>query len=112
MARGRKPQIPTGLDYGERAQLERIPTPDSGGQPSASSGQAPAPMARPVVPPQFSDMFGPTERPNEPVTAGIPFGPGPGPNRPMIPEDPDEIIRVMAELTGHPAILDLLPEAF
>lgn len=77
-------QVPTGLAYGERAQLagaqRAVPLPASPGQPPApgpavlpTGGQA----ARNFSPPKFAALARATERPTEPVTAGLGTRPQP-----------------------------------
>lgn len=111
--RTQKPRVErliTGQDYGGGKQLrETMQTARAAGAPAPLAAR-PAPLAPP--PPPSDDPFGPTARPHEPVTAGAPIGPGPGPTAPagMLPEDPNELIRVMFSQTGHPDILDLLAE--
>lgn len=108
----------SGLDYGDNKavndQLGAAPTASSSGPagggapPSSSSSRArshqPGPMSG------RDGIFGPTERPDEPLTAGVDAGPGPGRpvDAPLIPEDPNMLLRAIAEVSGHPDLLRLV----
>lgn len=83
---GQPVQVPTGLPYGERAQLQgaqqAVPLPAAGSAPGAGAPPAPPPQpqgtptdaltaARNFQMPTLGPLTGPTQRPNEPVTAGL-----------------------------------------
>ena len=78
-------QAPSGLPYGQRAQLEdaqrQVPLPNQAPPPPAANPDpfAAALSAAERHPMPGGGLDGPTMRPSEPVTAGSPLGLGPGP---------------------------------
>ena len=91
--------------YGARAATETAqagaPLSAGGGTPPGG-GAGPAPGGGSPIPPL--DAFGPTTRPNEPVTAGLE-------NQGMMnPDDPDMMIRLIAQAFPHPSLTRLLAE--
>jgi hypothetical protein len=81
---GQPVQVPTGLPYGERAQLQgaqqAVPLPAAAPAPGAGAPAGPPPQtpqgdpiaaARNFQMPTLGPLTGPTQRPNEPVTAGV-----------------------------------------
>lgn len=119
------PRAPTNMAYGEhKAMIEaqqampmpQAPPPPTP-QPGAPQGGVPfdqlfaqAMQEAEAMEPMQVGMNAPTSRPNEPITAGLSSGPGPGPEvlsmRPMTPLT--QSLRTMAEVTGDPAIFELL----
>jgi hypothetical protein len=57
------------------------------------------------------DLFAP-DTGGGPITAGARGGAGPGPAQPVFPEDPDEIIRIAYQMTGHPDLLEMIEGEF
>jgi len=94
-------RTPTGLPYGDRQALEEsqraAPLPaETGGMPGGGGRQG-----RPSVPPPRA-AFGPTARPFESPTAGLA-----GQNQ-IIPDDPDELLKILYGIHPHPDLARLL----
>lgn len=70
-------QVPTGLQYGQRKQLEDSQHAVPVTVPSTVTA-TPAPAA-PRPAPVITPIHAPSQRPGEPITAGLSGGTGPGP---------------------------------
>lgn len=105
-------QVPTGLPYGDRQQLEQaqqaVPLPN--GPPQQPDVHPVLAGAQQMQPPAGSMLAGPTTAPNEPLTAGIPLGAGPGPEAlPGLgaPARYDTVNQLLTQLAASP---DASPE--
>lgn len=95
----------SGLPYGENKAVneQQSAAPMSPQAAPVGGGSAPRPGAQ--RPPD--GVFGPTNRPGEPLTAGVDYGPGPGGRAPILPDDPDLLIKALAQLNPHPDLVEL-----
>lgn len=94
-------RVASGQPYGDRQAMESLQqsAPMSAGAPLASPpSQSPSQAGVAAVP---GGVFGPTQRPAESPLTGIQ-----GPRR--IPDDPNQILRMLYEIYPHPDIARLI----
>lgn len=97
----------TGLAYGENKAVNE----QQSAAPLSAAGTPGAgvpPSPRRALPTGEEGIFGGTDRPHEPMTSGVDMGAGPGAQQPLMQEDPNMLLRALADAFPHPDLDRLL----
>lgn len=97
----------SGLPYGENKAVNEQQTAAPMSQ-TGTPGAGASPSPRRALPTGSEGIFGGTERPEEPLTAGVDWGAGPGAQQPVLDDDPNVMLRALAQAFPHPDLDRLL----